>query len=83
MRNGYNMAEPKTDFGREIRHFRLLRRMRQADLAKSLGVHQTYVSGMELGEILPIYPLVGLMAEVLGVSQHNLVRLWDAEKRNA
>ena len=36
-------------FGKKVRELRLQKEMSQGDLAKILGVHPTYISGIERG----------------------------------
>jgi len=43
------MSTISTKFGKKVKEIRLSKDMSQADLAKVLGVHVTYISGIERG----------------------------------
>ena len=43
------MTDISLKFGKRVKEIRLKKDMSQADLAKVLGVHPTYISGIERG----------------------------------
>jgi len=43
------MANISVTFGKRVKEIRLQKNMSQADLAKVLGLHPTYISGIERG----------------------------------
>jgi transcriptional regulator with XRE-family HTH domain len=42
-----------TNFGKHLRKVRLKKKMSQGDIAKKLGVHRSYISGLERGKRNP------------------------------
>jgi transcriptional regulator with XRE-family HTH domain len=43
------MSDISSKFGKKVKEIRLKNKMSQGDLAKILGVHPTYISGIERG----------------------------------
>lgn len=43
------MSDISAKFGKKVKEIRLSKKMSQGDLAKILGVHPTYISGIERG----------------------------------
>lgn len=43
------MKKEIAEFGKKIREVRLKKKMSQGDVARILGVHRTYISGLERG----------------------------------
>ena len=43
--------ESAEDFGRAIGEFRALRQLSQADLAEAVGIHRSYLSEFESGQV--------------------------------
>ena len=44
-----HMSDISSRFGKRVKEIRLKKAMSQSDLAKNLGVHPTYISGIERG----------------------------------
>ena len=67
------MINISTKFGKKVREIRLKKDMSQADLAKILDVHVTYISGIERGVRNMSLKNIEKLAKALGVSIKNLV----------
>jgi len=61
-------------FGNKVREIRLQKKMSQGDVAKILGVHRSYISGIERGTRNPSLITIGKIAKALGVSKDILVK---------
>jgi len=61
-------------FGRKVREIRLEKKMSQGDVAKILGVHRTYISGIERGMRNPSLITLEKIAKALKVSIDNLIK---------
>jgi len=64
--------------GRNIRRLRLARGLSQEDLADEIGVHRTYMGGVERGERNLTLRSLERLAERLGVSPLSLLDDPDA-----
>ena len=60
-------------FGENMKKIRLEKGMSQGDLAKILGLHPTYISGIERGVRNMSLKNIEKLAKALGVSIKNLV----------
>ena len=60
-------------FGQKLREVRLKKNKSQGDIAKVLGVHRSYISGLERGARNPSLLTVQKVAKALGVSPKNLM----------
>jgi len=60
-------------FGKKLREVRLKKNLSQGDVARILGVHRTYISGLERGARNPSLLTVQKVAKALGVNAKNLV----------
>jgi transcriptional regulator with XRE-family HTH domain len=67
------MANDITKFGRALREIRLKKKMSQGDIAEKLGVHRSYISGLERGKRNPSLLTIKKMAQALGVQAKDLV----------
>lgn len=47
------MANSVIQFGKKLREVRLKKKLSQGDIARSLGVHRSYISGLERGRRPP------------------------------
>ncbi len=56
------------DFGRKVREILRTKNMSQYDVAKILGVHRTYISGVERGLRNPSLITMAKIAKALDVS---------------
>jgi len=61
-------------FGKKLREIRLSKKMSQGDVAKVLGVHRSYISGLERGVRNPSLVTIRKIAKALGVSADKLVK---------
>lgn len=61
-------------FGKKVREIRLRNEMSQGDVAKILGVHRTYISGIERGMRNPSLVTIEKIAKALQVSIDNLIQ---------
>ena len=62
------MKKEIVEFSKKIKEVRLKKKMSQGDMAKILGVHRSYISGLERGVRNPSLLTVQKVAEALGVS---------------
>jgi transcriptional regulator with XRE-family HTH domain len=60
-------------FGKKLREVRLKKNKSQGDIAKILGVHRSYISGLERGARNPSLLTVQKVAKALGVSPKELL----------
>jgi transcriptional regulator with XRE-family HTH domain len=60
--------------GQAVRDFRKARQISQEELAFEVGIHRTYVGGIERGERNPSYTNIRRLAAALGVSVSELMR---------
>lgn len=58
-------------FGKKVKELRLQKKMSQGNLAKVLGVHPTYISGIERGVRNMSLKNIEKLAKALGLSQAN------------
>jgi len=61
-------------FGRRVKELRLQKKMSQGDLAKVLGVHPTYISGIERGVRNMALKNIEKLAKALGVPIEELIK---------
>jgi len=62
------MKKEIVEFNKKIKEVRLKKKMSQGDVAKILGVHRSYISGLERGVRNPSLLTVQKVAKALGVS---------------
>jgi len=67
------MSDISKKFAIKVKEFRLKRKMSQADLAKILGLHPTYISGIERGVRNMALKNIEKLAKALNVSVKDLV----------
>lgn len=67
------MHKEVSKFGQKVRKVRLQKGLSQGDIAKILGVHRTYISGLERGVRNPSLLTVQKVAKALGVDAKNLI----------
>ena len=60
-------------FGKSLRRLRLEKRMSQGDIARSLGVHRSYISGLERGVRNPTLTNIDRIAKALGINIQKLL----------
>jgi transcriptional regulator with XRE-family HTH domain len=68
------MSDISSKFGKKVKEIRLKKDMSQADLAKILGVHPTYISGIERGVRNMALKNIERLAKSLGVPIEDLIK---------
>ena len=68
------MADISIKFGKKVKEIRLAKDVSQGDLAKILGVHPTYISGIERGVRNMALKNIEKLAKALGVSVDSLLK---------
>jgi len=63
--------------GERIRHYRLLKGLKQSELAEQLFISTSYVSALEIGKQLPSLPIVLKLFELLDCSPNDLFEYAD------
>jgi len=67
------MSNEPTKFGKKVREIRLKKKLSQGDIARILGVHRSYISGLERGVCNPSLTTVQKVAKALKVNAKDLV----------
>jgi len=67
------MKSEITNFGKRLREARLKKKMSQGDIAKKLGVHRSYISGLEHGKRNPSLLTINKMAKAIGIEPKELL----------
>ena len=67
------MADISAKFGKNVKKVRTEKKMSQGDVAKILGVHPTYISGIERGIRNMSLKNIEKLAKALGVSINKLI----------
>jgi len=68
------MSDISNQFAKKVKEIRLRKNMSQGDLAKILGVHSTYISGIERGVRNMALKNIEKLANALGVSVNDLLK---------
>jgi len=68
------MSDISNKFAKKVKEIRLRKKMSQGDLAKVLGVHPTYISGIERGVRNMALKNIEKLANALGVSVNDLLK---------
>lgn len=68
------MSDISNKFAKRVKEIRLKKKMSQGDLAKVLGVHPTYISGIERGVRNMALKNIEKLANALGVSVNDLLK---------
>ena len=68
------MEKEVLQFGKKLREVRLKKNKSQGDIAKILGVHRSYISGLERGVRNPSLLTVHKVAKALGISTNELLK---------
>lgn len=68
------MTDISAKFGIRVKEIRLDKKMSQGDLAKILGVHPTYISGIERGVRNMTLKNIEKLAKALGVKVADLLK---------
>ena len=67
------MTNGVIQFGKKLREIRLKKSKSQGDVARILGVHRSYISGLERGRRNPSLLTVQKVAKALNISPKELV----------
>jgi len=67
------MSNEVIKFGKKLKGVRQKKNLSQGDVARILGVHRTYISGLERGARNPSLLTVNKIAKALGVNPKALV----------
>lgn len=67
------MKDDIINFGKKLREIRLKKKLSQSNVAKILGVHRTYISGLECGKRNPSLLTVQKVAKALGIKSRDLI----------
>lgn len=67
------MKKETTQFSKTLREVRLKKNLSQGDIARILGVHRSYISGLERGRRNPSLLTVQKIAKALGVNAKDLI----------
>ena len=67
------MKNEVIQFGKKLREIRLKKNLSQGDVSRILGVHRTYISGLERGARNPSLLTVQKIAKALGVNAKELI----------
>ena len=67
------MKKEATQFSKILREVRLKKNLSQGDIARILGVHRSYISGLERGRRNPSLLTVQKIAKALGVNAKDLI----------
>ncbi len=68
------MIDISAKFGKKVKEIRLKKGLSQAGLAKILGVHPTYISGIERGARNMALKNIERVAKALGVPIEDLIK---------
>lgn len=69
-----SMQKTVEKFGKKVREIRLEKKLSQGKLAKILGVHPTYISGIERGLRNPSLITLEKIAKALNVKVEELIK---------
>lgn len=67
------MKSEVIQFGKKLREVRLKKKLSQGDVARALGVHRSYISGLERGRRNPSLLTVKKIAKALDIGADKLV----------
>lgn len=67
------MKNEVLQFGKKLREVRLKKKLSQGDIARTLGVHRSYVSGLERGRRNPSILTVQKIAKALNINAQELI----------
>lgn len=61
-------------FGQKLKRVRIEKKMSQGDISRALGVHRSYISGLERGVRNPTLINLERIAKALGISTSELLK---------
>jgi len=73
------MNRIERQFGKRVRELRLARGLSQEEMAFKIGVHRTYLGGIERGERNPSLKNIAAIAMALDISLRELFSFEDPE----
>jgi len=73
------MSRIERQFGKRVRELRLARGLSQEEMAFKIGVHRTYLGGIERGERNPSLKNIAAIAMALDISLRELFSFEDPE----
>ena len=68
------MKNEVIQFGKKLKEVRLKKKLSQGDVSRILGVHRSYISGLERGRRNPSLLTVQKVAKALGVNVGDLIK---------
>jgi len=68
------MSNILVQLGKKVKQIRLKKHLSQGGLAKILGVHPTYISGVERGQRNMTLKNIEKLAKALKISAHDLLK---------
>ena len=67
------MKNEVLQFGKKLKEVRLKKKLSQGDIGRKLGVHRSYISGLERGKRNPSLLTINKMAKAIGVEPKELL----------
>jgi transcriptional regulator with XRE-family HTH domain len=67
------MSNEIIKFGKKFREVSIKKNLSQGDIARTLNVHRSYISGLERGKKNPLLLTVQKVAKVLGINAKKLL----------
>jgi len=67
------MKNEVLQFGKKLREVRLKKKLSQGNIARTLGVHRSYISGLERGRRNPSLLTVQKVAKALNIAPKELL----------
>ncbi len=67
------MKNEVLQFGKKLKEVRLKKKLSQGDIARKLGVHRSYISGLERGKRNPSLLTINKMAKAIGIEPKELL----------
>jgi len=67
------MEKEVIKFGQKLREIRLKKKLSQGDIARVLGVHRSYISGLERGVRNPSLLTIQKVAKAININAKDLI----------
>jgi len=67
------MKKEVIKFGQKLREIRLKKKLSQGDIARTLGVHRSYISGLERGVRNPSLLTIQKVAKAININAKDLI----------
>jgi len=67
------MEKEVIKFGQKLRKIRLKKKLSQGDIARALGVHRSYISGLERGVRNPSLLTIQKVAKAININAKDLI----------